>query len=447
MLQRLQNLLSNGFVRAVGILAGGTAAAQLIGIAALPLLTRLYTPDDFAVLAVFAALLGLISGIACLRLEVAIPLPNSDKEAANLLGAALIASACFAVLTLCGSLLFIYSDFQILPVSYPDFFWWLLPVGVWAISSYAALLYWNSRKQRFSVITRTKFIQAFSSVSAQLLLGWTGAIGLLIGQIIMSGFGTLRLFRVAQRLDRTALSAIKPPRAWAALKRYRKFPIYSLPEIFADNAAVQLPVIILASHAFGAEVALIYLSIRILEAPTSLFSYSISQVFLSQISDKIKQGHTSQFTLSILTGLLATAVPMICVLALGVALLGVPIFGQNWAGMPHTILLMVAAYSFKLMSGPISTLMYGLESNFEQLVLMILNLIIRAGCAIYSVLHHPGLIIEFYALAAAIANAMNFFTYAWFAGISMMRTLLLFLGCVLLIGLTLGIASFGFDLI
>ncbi len=443
----LQNLLSNGFVRAVGVLAGGTAAAQLIGIAALPLLTRLYTPDDFSVMAVFAAFLGLIAGIACLRLEVAIPLPDSDKEAANLLGASLTASACFAILTLCGSLVFIYSDFQILPASYPDFFWWLLPIGVWAMSSYAALLYWQSRKQRFAVITHTKFIQALSGVSAQLLLGWAGAIGLLIGQIIMSGFGSLRLFRVAQRFDRTALSAINPSMARDALKRYKKFPIYSLPEIFADNAAVQLPVIILASHTFGAEVALIYLSIRILEAPTSLFSYSISQVFLSQISDKIKQGQTSQFTYSILMGLLATAVPMICVLALIVALLGVPIFGKNWAGIPHTIILMVAAYSFKLMSGPVSTLMYGLERNFEQLVLMILNLVVRAGGAVYSALYHPDLIIEFYALAASIANVINFFTYAWFAGISVLRTLLLFLGCVLLIGLTLGFASFGFGLI
>ena len=78
---------------------------------------------------------------------------------------------------------------------------------------------------------------------------------------------------------------------------------------------------------------------------------------------------------------------------------------------------------------------------------MLLNLVIRVGGALYSALYYPGLIIEFYALAAAIANAINFFTYVWFAGIGLMRALLLFVGCAVLIGLTLGIASFGLGLI
>ena len=60
----------------MGVLVGGTAFAQAIAVLALPLLTRLYTPDDFSVLAVYAALLGIISVVACLRLEIAIPMPN-----------------------------------------------------------------------------------------------------------------------------------------------------------------------------------------------------------------------------------------------------------------------------------------------------------------------------------------------------------------------------------
>ena len=73
------------FARNVGVLAGGIAAAQAIGIVALPLVTRLYAPPDFSVLAVYSSILGIAAGVACVRLDIAIPLSKSDGDAANLL--------------------------------------------------------------------------------------------------------------------------------------------------------------------------------------------------------------------------------------------------------------------------------------------------------------------------------------------------------------------------
>ena len=64
------------FARSVGVLAGGTAVAQGIGVLALPLITRLYTPEDFSVLAVYSSILGIVAGVACLRLDVASQCPR-----------------------------------------------------------------------------------------------------------------------------------------------------------------------------------------------------------------------------------------------------------------------------------------------------------------------------------------------------------------------------------
>ena len=49
-------LLKNAFVRDVSLTASGTLASQAITIVAAPILTRLYTPGDYGVLAVFAAI-------------------------------------------------------------------------------------------------------------------------------------------------------------------------------------------------------------------------------------------------------------------------------------------------------------------------------------------------------------------------------------------------------
>jgi len=96
---KFQSLNRGGFVRSVGVLVGGTAFAQALTVLALPLVTRLYTPFDFSVLAVFVSILSIISVAACLRLEIAIPLPESDEDAANLLALALCACSVVSALT------------------------------------------------------------------------------------------------------------------------------------------------------------------------------------------------------------------------------------------------------------------------------------------------------------------------------------------------------------
>lgn len=80
MRQKFDALFRQGFIRLIGILVGGTAFAQALMVLVLPLLTRLYTPEDFNVLAVYASILSIISVAACLRLEITVPLPLRLKS-------------------------------------------------------------------------------------------------------------------------------------------------------------------------------------------------------------------------------------------------------------------------------------------------------------------------------------------------------------------------------
>ena len=70
MLRVVRALLPKGrLIRAVALLVTGSAFGQLLVLVASPLLTRLYSPDDFGVLGVFSALLGLFGTAVCLRYE------------------------------------------------------------------------------------------------------------------------------------------------------------------------------------------------------------------------------------------------------------------------------------------------------------------------------------------------------------------------------------------
>src|SRR5690606_10299427 len=116
---------------------------------------------------------SIFSVIGCLRLDVAIPLPEREEDAVRLLLMSLGASFLISIVLFLG--LNVYSYFfssgfnqeRVLEYS------WLIPVGVWLASSYTALQYWAVRKKNFISITKTRILQSISSIAVQLVLGWT----------------------------------------------------------------------------------------------------------------------------------------------------------------------------------------------------------------------------------------------------------------------------------
>lgn len=85
-------LSKSKFAKNVLTLMTGTGVAQIIPLAISPLLTRLYSPNEFAIFAMYSAILAIFSVIACFRFEIAIPIPKEEKEAFELVLLAVISN-------------------------------------------------------------------------------------------------------------------------------------------------------------------------------------------------------------------------------------------------------------------------------------------------------------------------------------------------------------------
>ncbi|KEO81011.1 oligosaccharide flippase family protein [Tumebacillus flagellatus] len=91
MMQWMNNKLPKSrFARNVGMLASGTVLSQGLLVLIAPLLTRLYTPEEFGLLAVYTSILSLVLVVASWLYELAIPLPDDEQDAADLLGLCLL---------------------------------------------------------------------------------------------------------------------------------------------------------------------------------------------------------------------------------------------------------------------------------------------------------------------------------------------------------------------
>ena len=86
MLDKLKEMLNlkSEFSKNVLTLVTGTTIAQSIPIAISPILTRIYTPEDFGVLALFISITTILGTIANGRYELAIVLPKRDNNALEL---------------------------------------------------------------------------------------------------------------------------------------------------------------------------------------------------------------------------------------------------------------------------------------------------------------------------------------------------------------------------
>jgi O-antigen/teichoic acid export membrane protein len=403
MLKKFESLFPCGFTRSVGVLVGGTAVAQLITVLALPLLTRIYTPDDFSVLSVYVSTLGVISIAACLRFEIAIPLPQQDRDSANLLALALCSSTGIAALSALAVALFHVQIVDLVAQPKLEPYLWLLPLGVWLSGSYAALQFWTTRQGRFSVIAKTRLSQAIGGTGAQVGLGLANSapLGLLLGQIISSSAGIVRLAFEALKHDRSELRLIGLSDMKRTFQEYKRFPQYSTLEALANNAGIYLPVIVIAALSAGPEAGFLLLATRTMQTPMGLIGGAVAQVYLARAPDEFRAGTLSKFTINTFSGLTKVGVGPLLFMGIVAPQIFSLVFGKQWERAGELVFWMTPWFVLQFISSPISMVMHVRTWQKAMLILTTFGLAVRVGAIVLSANFDRQYLSECYAVSSA----------------------------------------------
>lgn len=360
----LRRLLSSGreragpgsFARAVFVVSGGTLAGQAIAAAASPLITRLYAPTDFGTLAIYISLLGLVSGIAMLRYESAIPVCERDAQAAEAAVLCLLVALASTVLVTVVLLIAgpaLATHFELGPIL-P--YLWIIPVGMVLTSIYQVLVNWAIRKRDYGTLARTKLSQNSGMVAAQITLGLlqAGPVGLLVGHVVgqSGGLGSLG-WRAAGR-DGSLFRAVTGPAVVAAARRYRRFPRFSSPAVLLEAGTNNVPPLFLVA-VFGTAVAGWFALVqRTLAIPLNLFSASITQVYFGELAD-LSRSDPTRIRPVFLRRLRQTAT-LGALLVLPLVIVGyfaIPyVFGARWANSSVCLLAMGPALYAAFVASP-----------------------------------------------------------------------------------------------
>lgn len=423
-LHRLRSKLTlskkEGFLRSVAILVGGTAFAQALSLIALPFITRLYTPSDFSVLAVYSAISVICTVVACLRFEIAIPLPEKDSEATCLL--ALAISCCTLVAVTVGLLFGIFSEQLASLLNQPQLkpFLWTLGPAIWMASTYVALTFWATRKKQFFSIAKTRVTQSIGSIFTQILFGLIsgfGPLGLLLGQIISSGSGVLRLAKAQVAEHQTLRKSVNATSLWKVARDYQRFPKYSTFDALASSVGIHLPVIIIAAMALGPDAGYLLLATRSMAAPLGLIGGAISQVFISQAPSAARAGNLAVLTESVIRGLAKSGVGPLIFIGIVASWLFPLVFGANWGHAGKLVAWLTPWFVMQFLVNPVSMVMHVTGALRTALALQIGGLVLRVGAVVAAGVLAPKSIVLAYALSGFIFYAIHFFVVARLAGI------------------------------
>lgn len=184
--------------------ASGNTFAQILGILALPVLSRLYSPSSFAVLNLFTQVVGGLAIVMTLRFEYLVMLPASDEESGAVMRLTVRMGAIHVLLW---TLLF-----YILPRAWPVFdiesdlvgWLWLAPITAFAVSVSVAFQQLVQRTGDFRTTALGEFVGRSAYVATALIgsLAQPAVIGLLIatasnsiGKIIFISYSYAKFFR------------------------------------------------------------------------------------------------------------------------------------------------------------------------------------------------------------------------------------------------------------
>ncbi|EJL6271209.1 lipopolysaccharide biosynthesis protein, partial [Vibrio cholerae] len=362
--------MNKSFSKNVLTLMTGTGIAQAIPIAIIPILTRMFSPEDFGLLALYAACVSILGVVATGRYEIAIMLPKDDEDARLLL-----------------QLSMLFALFVSLLISIPISIWnaqiahflgnediavwlYLVPVSVLFTGIYQALTYWNNRQKKFINTAVSRVNQSLFQGFAQTLLGFLQVSGGLIwGQFIGIVSGSIYLLKK----DRNYKSLIRKSKINSIQKqgiKYHKFPTYGVWGALCDAGAVQMPVILLTKFYSNSVTGMFSLTFRVLNMPTSIISSAIAQVLFQKVVE-ISQTEPEKLNLYIIKMFLLLFViylPAVPILFIWGENLFSIIFGNEWSQAGVYAGYLVIAIAVRFAVSPLSAVL-GLEQNIKMGVL------------------------------------------------------------------------------
>jgi O-antigen/teichoic acid export membrane protein len=310
----MKKYLRSDFSKNVFRLMTGTTVSQLIPFITMPLLSRLFTPEEFGLYAFYFSLVTFLVVLSTGRYELAIPLPKQHAEAWQILLLSFLILFGFSILSFI--VIIIFNSHFLALLNRPQLGSWLylLPVFIFLTGSYNILTLWLHRMRAFGASANSKVQLSFwenlvtlimglrkSGVSLQnineklsalfsksnviLSLNGIGFGGLLIGRLAGLIAASIYFIFKIKKSNSVVSKAIDLPILKKLAREHRNFPRINMPHAVSDelkNSGLSFTIL----YFFMDRVLGIYnQTYRLLRAPLGIIGSAFGHVFFQEVAE------------------------------------------------------------------------------------------------------------------------------------------------------------------
>ncbi len=394
----------------------GTTIAQAIPVLVSPILTRLYTPEEFGVFSLFTSIVSVIYVISTGRFEIAIPLPKDELDALSILLMALILLIFICILVTVIIIIFQPYLFNIFNIEASSFWFYIIPVAILFNGIYQILNNWNIRYSNFKYLSISKVIQSATVATFNIAIGYSKiySFGLIIGSILGLLFSVLYIFSHSKEVVKLVRYNVSNIDFYKVFYTYNHILIFNMPQSFFNILSSNIPVLLFSKYYTSDKVGYYSFANKLLMMPANIFSSAYAQVFFKRLNDvrddKVERVYLVKNTIF---KILFISLPFFIFIFIYSEDIFSIVFGLEWAVAGLYAKFLIPMFYFRLVGSVVSmsTLVFGEEK--KSFIIELYSITLRVSVLILGtvIMNNIILTLFFYSLVSCLTTVFRLFWY------------------------------------
>ena len=399
------------------MLFSSSGIAQLIALLVVPILSRIFSPEEHGVITTFVSLISIGAAFSTLKYEQAIIVEEDRDKARSLVVLSILIGLMSTLLIIIVLILGKPLILQLFDLT--EFSPWLLaiPISIFLASCIETLAVWWNRERKYKKLSTVR-IASIASASAYKLghkslniIPMNGLVfGHVLGQIVNFILFIPKNFIKYLKIDFEVIKTL-------AIK-YKSFPTWAMPAGLINVIGSNMPVFIIA-YFLGSEITGNFgNAIKLTFVPLAAVSYAFSQVYYERLARLSQSLERIKLSENILKFLYFIAIIPVLVLTVWGDIITPFILGDNWQASGEMVRIIALFYLVMYISSPFS-------AAFEVYNKLKIQFVYTASFAVITSI----------ALLISLYYTDNIYiALLWFCGLGAIIRLAMLAHCLLIIG-------------
>jgi len=288
----IKDTTSSKFAKNTLVLAVGTTIAQILPLAIYPILGRIYSPEQFGILASLTSIISIITVISTGQYQLAVLVSDNDTEAANVTMLSLWMSLIFMIVLI---IPFYFFNEQLGDLcGNRDMKLWVLicPVSAFFINFFSCYNEWCVRKSYYKSLASNKITNSSAVTLGKLAFGFTvfKNFGLVIGDVLGRFITAIGCVVRVLIKDRNVFRAVSYRGMRDAAKKFLDFPRLTMPAQLINTIGGSIAVLIISAYFTSKEAGYFAMTQAVLGLPITVVSKAICDVFRQKANEIYSKG-------------------------------------------------------------------------------------------------------------------------------------------------------------